>query len=330
VQITVVGAGVIGLTVAVELARAGHAVRVIAERVLDATTSAIAGAVWFPYRVGPRERVAAWAARTRARLLELAAREPAAGVDALVGYECDDRAAIDRVRSAAKPGPNVLTARESPWDDGEALPWWAAQGGVERAPAPVAGAPPAWRFVAPRVEPARHLPWLTAQLATPVEVARVDDLAAVPGDVVIHCAGLGARSLAADPSVVALKGQVVIVERGDLPADITFTDDRGAEPIFYAIPRRDEVVLGGSSEPAEPDDRLAPDPAVTDRILARCHALGWTPGPVRRVRVGLRPYRPAVRLERDPDRPRVIHCYGHGGAGYTLAAGCAEEIVRLL
>ena len=59
--VTVVGAGVIGLTVAVELTRAGHAVRVIAERVLDGTTSAVAGAVWFPYRVGPRERVVEWA-----------------------------------------------------------------------------------------------------------------------------------------------------------------------------------------------------------------------------------------------------------------------------
>ena len=52
-DVTVVGAGVIGLTVAVELTRAGHRVEVIADRVLDHTTSAIAGAVWFPYRVGP-------------------------------------------------------------------------------------------------------------------------------------------------------------------------------------------------------------------------------------------------------------------------------------
>lgn len=306
-EITVVGAGVIGLTVAVELGRAGHRVRVIAERVLDATTSAVAGAVWFPYRVGPPERVSRWAARSRARLLALAAREPAAGVDVLTGYECHD---------------------------GDAVPWWATGLEVERVTAPVAGAPPAWRFVAPRVEPARFLPWLTAQLAAPVEVARVAELAAVggDGDVVIHCAGLGARGLAGDPSVVPLKGQVVIVGRGDLPPDVTFTDDRGPEPIFYAIPRRDEVVLGGSAEPVDPDDprALEPDPLVTDRILARCHALGWTPGPVHRVRVGLRPYRPAVRLERDRDQPRVIHCYGHGGAGYTLAYGCAEEVVALV
>jgi D-amino-acid oxidase len=171
---------------------------------------------------------------------------------------------------------------------------------------------------------------LTAQLARPIRVEHVGDLGAVGGDVVIDCAGLGARTLADDPSVVALRGQVVVVEPGTIPLDLTFTDDRGREPIFYAIPRRDEVVLGGSSDPVDADDPLVPDPVVTDRILARCAGLGWQPGAVRRVRVGLRPYRPAVRLERDADRPRVIHCYGHGGAGFTLAFGCAEDVVALL
>jgi D-amino-acid oxidase len=48
-------------------------------------------------------------------------------------------------------------------------------------------------------------------------------------------------------------------------------------------------------------------------------------------RVGLRPARPAVRLEsaHHPDgRPGgVVHCYGHGGAGVTLSWGCADEVV---
>ena len=44
-------------------------------------------------------------------------------------------------------------------------------------------------------------------------------------------------------------------------------------------------------------------------------------------RAGLRPYRPSVRLEREG---RLIHNYGHGGAGYTLAYGCAEDVAALL
>ena len=44
-------------------------------------------------------------------------------------------------------------------------------------------------------------------------------------------------------------------------------------------------------------------------------------------KVGLRPARPSVRLERVAD---VVHCYGHGGAGVTLSWGCADEVVSLV
>jgi D-amino-acid oxidase len=44
-------------------------------------------------------------------------------------------------------------------------------------------------------------------------------------------------------------------------------------------------------------------------------------------RVGLRPVRPEVRLAA---LGRVIHCYGHGGAGVTVSWGCADEVTRLV
>ena len=44
-------------------------------------------------------------------------------------------------------------------------------------------------------------------------------------------------------------------------------------------------------------------------------------------RVGLRPYRPEVRLESEPFDGGVLwHNYGHGGAGISLSWGCAAEI----
>jgi glycine/D-amino acid oxidase-like deaminating enzyme len=54
---------VIGLTTALTLEEHGHDVRVVAAGTDDATTSAVAGACWFPYRAGPPDRVAAWAGR---------------------------------------------------------------------------------------------------------------------------------------------------------------------------------------------------------------------------------------------------------------------------
>ena len=71
------------------------------------------------------------------------------------------------------------------------------------------------------------------------------------------------------------------------------------------------------------------DPATTAAIRARCAALvpALRDAPVVGVAVGLRPARPAVRLEAEG---RVVHCYGHGGAGVTLAWGCAVEVAALL
>ena len=38
---------------------------------------------------------------------------------------------------------------------------------------------------------------------------------------------------------------------------------------------------------------------------------------------GLRPFRKAIKLEKEGN---VIHNYGHGGSGFTLAWGCANSV----
>ena len=303
-RITVVGAGVVGLTCALVLEEHGHDVRVVASATGDATTSAVAGAMWFPYRAGPRDKVTAWAARTRAWLAELAA-DRAAGVDVITAYE-------------------IMVAGEGPTSP---PPWWAAGIAVERVVAPVTGAPLAWRFTTPRIEPARFLPWLAARLRAPIEQRTVTDLAAEPGEVVVNCVGLAARELAGDDQLVPLFGQIVVCAPGDVDTTVTLTDERDPDALFYLIPRRAELVLGGCSLPWPVGEPPAIDPAIRARILAHAAALGLPIGAPLRDRAGLRPYRPAVRLERVG---RVIHNYGHGGAGFTLCRGCADDVARLV
>ena len=56
------------------------------------------------------------------------------------------------------------------------------------------------------------------------------------------------------------------------------------------------------------------------------------PGRLSRITVCTRPFRaqgPRIETEMVGDK-RVVHNYGHGGAGFTLSRGCAEEVARLV
>ena len=65
----VVGAGVVGLTAAVRLREAGIDANVVAREEPPETTSAVAAALWYPYRALPAERVTAWSAPPTTRWL---------------------------------------------------------------------------------------------------------------------------------------------------------------------------------------------------------------------------------------------------------------------
>ena len=299
-EVTVVGAGVVGLTTALVLQESGHRVRVVAAERPEQTTSAAAGAVWYPFSVGPPEAVNRWARTTRDWLLQLHRTVPAAGVAVLTVLEC----AADARR-----------------------PWWAdvVEGRLVEGPQPT-GARLAWEFEAPRVEPALHLSWLESRLERSIEIARVERLEDVPGDLVVNCTGIGARRLGGDGTVGALLGQTVVVAPGEVDMRRMFGDERDLSAMLYVIPRRDQVVLGGCALPFDGDVPPPPDPVLREAILARVRAAGFRHGPVLRDAVGLRPVRPEVRVERVG---RVIHHYGHGGAGYTLARGSALDVTGL-
>jgi D-amino-acid oxidase len=146
-------------------------------------------------------------------------------------------------------------------------------------------------------------------------------------DLVINCAGIGARELVDDIDLEPHRGQVAVVPKIDNLNCAIVCDD---EPFMYAIPRSNDCVFGGTNEIS---DNLAVDPAATSTIVAECSRVLKIDNPrVLTERVGLRPFRKSgVRLERDrlSDRRTVVHNYGHGGSGFTLSWGCAENVLRL-
>ena len=146
-------------------------------------------------------------------------------------------------------------------------------------------------------------------------------------DLVIDCAGIGARELVNDPDLEPHRGQVAIVPKIESLSAAIVCDEA---PLMYAIPRANDCVFGGTNEIS---DNLMADRETTSRILAECgRVLNIDKPTALAERVGLRPFRRSgVRLERDRlrDGRIVIHNYGHGGAGFTLSWGCAREVLEV-
>lgn len=302
-RVLVVGAGVVGLSSAVRLLEAGHRVDVVARDLPLETTSSVAAALWYPYLAFPRTRVVEWAATTYAALEVLASTEPASGV-------------------VLREGTEVLRERAPD-------PWWAEAGpSIARQTALPPGFVDGWTFRSPVVEMPVYLRWLVGQVEALGGTITRMNLSGLPtsADVVVNCSGIGSRLLAGDRSVVPVQGQVVVVEQFGLDRWWLAGSDDGRSPT-YVVPRSTEVVVGGTD--VEGEWSRTPSPATAAAILERASVLvpELRHARVLRHKVGLRPLRPAVRLERVSD---VVHCYGHGGAGVTMSWGCADEVTRLV
>jgi len=287
-------------------------VRVWAAAPPERTTSSVAAAIWYPYRAGPVDRVEAWGKASFATFERLAVL-PETGI-----------------RMA--PGTELV----APGGDPSVVPGFLAHvpdfrvARADEVPPGRAG----WTFTVPIVDTSVYLGWLAGRLqrsGVEIEIRRVSSLdeAAEAAPLVVNCSGLGARELAGDAAVRPVRGQLVRVENPGLTR--FWLDDDNPAGLTYIVPRRDDCILGGTAE----DDReeLDVDPAEAEATRRRCVALepALAGARVLGVRVGLRPWRPEIRLEAEtlPGGGRVIHNYGHGGAGITLSWGCADAVLDL-
>jgi D-amino-acid oxidase len=305
--VIVVGSGVIGLTTALVLAEGGRCVRVWAREPAERTTSALAGALWWPYRIEPKALARTWALQSLTVYEELAARPAETGVRMVEGVLGESR--LD-----------------------EQGPWAARVRGLRAATAEEYAGTGLWARL-PLIDMPVHLRWLRERFLKAggtIEARTVTDLAEVEAPVVVNCTGLGAHGLVPDPAVRPVRGQLVIVENPGIRTWLTSADP-AADTTTYFFPQPDRLILGGTAD--EDDWSPTPDPAIAAQIVERCAALRPEIAGARVLdhRVGLRPARDTVRLEREvlPGGRVLVHNYGHGGAGVTVAWGCAREAAGL-
>lgn len=314
-RVAVIGAGVIGLSIAHELAAAGRDVTVLADADPLETTSAVAGAVWFPYAAERSAAVDAMLAATLARFTAIAADRPDAGVDLRSGVIVERSPEPDRSWTA------WVDATEVDASELDALELPVGATGL--------------RTTVPLATMSQYLPWLRercAALGVGFERRAVDDVDALARgfDVAVVAAGVRSGALLGDDaSVVPIRGQVVRVENPGVTEFVIDDDDPAG--LTYVLPRRDCLVLGGTHEAGATS--LEPDPVIEAGILERCARLVPAVAGARIVSraVGLRPGRERLRIDDVSGRAlRTIAAYGHGGSGMTLSWGTAARVAGLL
>ncbi|SNT66320.1 D-amino-acid oxidase [Asanoa hainanensis] len=294
-DVVVIGAGIIGLTSALALQEAGAEVAVVAADEPKDTVSAVAAAVWYPTRIDADPRVLGWGGRTF-EVFEREARDGTPGV-------------------SMRPTRMIIRGEEH-------RPWWAP------AVPDFTTAPGEWRFTVPAVEMVPYLANLLDRFRgnggtlTIRKVGRFEEIEAAR---VVNATGLGARLITGDDGLYPIRGQVVVVDNPGLTTSIR--DEHHPLGPVYIHPRSRDVVLGGTFEVGDDDRTIRP--ATADAIIERTTQVEPRLAglKIRNQLVGLRPARhggPRVEAE-----GRIIHAYGHSGAGMTLCWGTAEEVARL-
>ncbi|TDC84436.1 FAD-binding oxidoreductase [Micromonospora sp. KC606] len=300
------------MTVAVTLQHRGARVTVVSAHEPAETVSTVAAAVWYPSHTEQDPRVLRWARETHTEL--------------------------GRQATAGTPGVTNRPTRMLLRHPYAGPPWWAqaCRDLVAESQEPPYTA--LLRFTAPTVEMTPYLAWLRQRLEAGggrVQRRRVRRLADAfdTAPTVVNATGLAAGRLAADPAVHPVRGHLVLVANPGLTVSVRDEDDPAG--ITYVHPRRHDVVLGGTYQPGV--GHTMPDPDTAVAIRRRCVALvpALAAAPVLGERIGLRPARhggPRVEVDPDPAVPaggRLVHAYGHGGAGVTLSWGCAAEVADL-
>lgn len=304
-QITIIGAGITGLTTAIVLQDAGFSVRIITKDLPHHTTSVKAAAVWFPFHVHPLKKVIQWSIISYHKYKQLA-------TIANTGVTIQDFTSLlidDSIPDWISAMPKGTTRKIRPNE----LPENYKYGYISSVP--IIDAPVHLNYLMHRFEDNGGI----------IDIQTVDDLAALAKEqIVINCTGLAARELVDDTLLYPIRGQLVHIKKQNNIASIS--DDDGPNALSYIIHRSNVTVLGGTLEPVE---EAVTQPEAIEAIVKRCQQIepNLKEVDILKIDAGLRPARPSVRLERAGN---IIHNYGHGGGGYTVSWGCAQEVLKLL
>ena len=310
--ILILGAGVIGLSTGITLLKKGYPVTIWAKDLPPNTTSNKAAAVWYPYLCFPREKAVPWAKDT----FEYFQRE---------------------ILSNPESGCIKRTVTEM-FDTPQPDPWWkdAVPTSIER-PAKdelPEGYVDGYKVQTIVIDTSIYMEYLVNTfrcLGGVIVQKEVNDIPQVLEEynLVINCTGMGSRELFKDEKIYPVRGQMIKIKANGF--DQVVVDDEGPNKLSLVVPRVNDIMLGGTAQENNWNTEI--DPEDTKEILRKIILITPHLGNIEIISesVGLRPARESVRLEAEKYGDKVVvHNYGHGGSGFTLSWGCAQDVVDLV
>lgn len=360
-RLKVVGSGIVALTTAAVFAEVGHDVSLyfhgqhgeaasekLTHQVMYKSTTGAAAAFWTPFAVGDYKRI--WALRSLVRFAEQSNPSKVQSVNGVFW---------GRLNVYGQSHDELLNeCRTSLW--WSKLPRTTLDNGhhgIETLcnPINISEVPFTNRFSArvPIIDMSRYLPWLVGyvsqlgvnliamnQYATPEFCQDGGDYSAI-----CLCAGGWTPQMIEeeDEELFGLTGHLLagsISHVGHAAGEVNLAHMPDGERPVYTVstlePNR--IWMGGtafySTFHASGKNVAPAEDSENDRILKECEEMLQTKIlPTQETRTGIRPYRKSVRLElvqkEGLEVPLCVN-YGHGGAGISLAWGCAEEVLSLI
>nr|XP_023024409.1 D-amino-acid oxidase-like [Leptinotarsa decemlineata] len=326
VHIAIVGCGVIGITsgMAIQNRIKGAKVTIFTEKVSPNTTTDLAGGLWEPYLVGdtPPKKVAKWGRITYDYLLDLW-----------------------KSGKAGEAGISLQPVTTATDEEGFQRPDWLEYtlGYSELSEEKLAALSKRYKtkltwgvtFTNFLWEGMTMLPFLQKEFIEnkgDIIMKKISNLEELSGyDVVLNCTGLGSQELIDDPDIKPIRGQIMKVNAPWVFHSYLMV----TEKCGYVLSNKSFTTLGGTRQVDDYNTNVNEDDK--EYIWRNCSELlpSIKSAEVIEHQVGLRPARNKVRLEAEIKRTptcdlKIVHNYGHGGAGITLSVGCAAEAAELV
>ncbi|ETS78835.1 hypothetical protein PFICI_08688 [Pestalotiopsis fici W106-1] len=363
-HVLVVGAGVTGLTSAWLLLDRGYKVTILSKEWPTFTkeqrlTSQIAGAMWeFPTApCGPRlkpdnlARLREYALQSYDVYLQLAqdtelapdfgvrVRKILCGAPYAIAEDEVERERVEAIEQARIPGFR---------HDKSLIEAYNLSGGVVvdtfEYQTPIIDSDQAIKFILNLVK-AKGAQLATGEVKGDFLSHEQELLQQYNADVIVNATGLDAQTTASDTSLYAGRGGLlrVVNDGKTFPkiehALVVNNKDHMDYNIVFVVPRNENtLILGTFTEEGETENSLTENSPAMVEMRAKCERIlpqlkDAKLEPEYPIAQGIRPMRrDDVRIEKESRRAgsRIVHAYGHGTEGWSLAWGSALEVAGLV